>query len=88
VGTVRVAKRRCGQKQRGKCLECRGERSDGDTAGQQADDAVEHGEAGGGGGEGGGRGSGRAHPEGTQEVRAQPQEEQVQGLRGCQHLRE
>jgi hypothetical protein len=52
---VRVAKGQlelegpsAGGKQRGKCRECREELADGNTAGQQADDSVEQGHAGGG----------------------------------------
>jgi len=51
---VRVAKGQlelegpsAGGKQRGKCRECREELADGNTAGQQADDSVEQGHAGG-----------------------------------------
>ena len=60
-----VERGRCGHgEQQGKCRKCREERADSNTAGQQADDAVEQGEARGVGKGGGEEGRGERTAEG------------------------
>jgi hypothetical protein len=78
---------RCGHgKQRGKCRECREERADGNTAGQQANDAAEQGEARGGEGRGRKRQRESAPQRGRKKCEHNRQRYTYR-LRGHRHLR-